>query len=303
MAVAYTQTLSVDMVLSEIEALEDWRNQIVRNKFYPESQTRETVVQAPSALLMWCRREMERNAIDRKIIDRMSLVYDELCKVAQQVVDAPAPLPVDIYDSFERQVESYVTQIRRLQQDLADSAGAVDMLTGLRTVAGMRAELKREQDRFDRKGTPFSIAHVEIDKVEELKGSLDRRSLDAVYASVAQMIARTLRSFDDAYYMGSGEYLVVLKHVEFMDACSVMDRLRGEIESTPVMLPNGEQLRVTASFGISEALQREPADVAMDHAKAALLEAKGTGGNRVSEYRETSALEQYAKDIGGKIGS
>ena len=299
-AVSYTQTLSMDMVVSEIEALLDWRNHILRQKFFPDAGTKPADPQAPSALLMWCRKEAERGTVERKLADRLGLVHEEMCKVAGQVIDAQGALSLELYDGFENQFEAFVTQVRRLQQDLSDTAGAVDTITGLRTVSGMRADLKREQDRFDRKGTSFSIANVEIDHLNDIQSKYDRRAQDAIYASIAAVIARTVRSFDDAYYLGKGEFIIVLKHVEFMDACAVMDRMRGDIETAPVFLPSGEKVRITTSFGIAEGLQRESVEVAIEHAKSALNEAKGLGGNRVSEFRETSALVQYAKDMNKK---
>lgn len=288
------------MIVSEIEALLDWRFEIMVQCFYPSKAARPADYHAPSALLMWCKKEAERNAIDRGIADKLEMVHDELCTLAHKLLESSGGevLPTfEIYNAFENQFEAYITQIRRLQQDVSDAVAAVDSVTGLRTVAGMRTDIKREQDRFDRKGTSFSIANIEIDKVEDLQQKFDRRSMDVIFANVAQVIARTVRSFDDAYYLGKGEYLVVLKHVEFMDACSVMDRLRGELENTPIFMPNGEKLRVTASFGIAEALQRETPELAIEHAKSALRIAKGEGGNKVKEFLERSALEQYARDI------
>lgn len=302
MAVSYTQILSADMVVSEIEALLDWRNQILRHAFYAQTSMQQSAdALPPSAMLMWCRREAERGTIDRKIEERFFLVHDELSKVARQVAahdTTTGIMPLALYDAFENQVEAFITQLRRLQQDLADTAGAVDSVTGLRTVAGMKTDLRREQDRFDRKGTGFSVANLEVDKIADLQSKYDRRGQDVIYAGVAQVIAKTLRSFDDAYYLGKGEYLVVLKHVEFMDACAVMDRLRGEIELTPIFFADGQKAKVTVSCGISEALMRETPDIALSNAKAALQQAKAAGGNRVAEYREKSALEQYAKDMG-----
>lgn len=300
MAVNYTQTLSIDMIVTEIESLLDWRNHIMRQCFFPGSEARPADPQAPSALLMWCKRGAESGSIDRKVVDRLVLVYEELCRAAKGIADhcaGGAPPSLEIYDAFERQFEAFVVQVRRLHQDISNAGMAVDAVTGLRTVSGMTSDLKREQDRFDRKGTSFSIANIEIDGMADLQQRYDRRVMDTVYATVAQVIARTVRSFDDAYFFGKGEFLLILKHVDFMDACSVMDRLRGEIENTPVFLPGGEKTKVTASFGISEALQRESPEVALHHAKTALLQAKEHGGNRVTEYRERSALEQYAQDV------
>lgn len=288
------------MIVSEIETLLDWRNSILRQCFFPGSQSRPAEYHAPSALLMWCKREADRSAIDRNVAERMGMVHEELCQNASQMLthcSAGATPTLELYDAFENQFEAFVTQIRRLQQDVSDSVVAVDPVTGLRTVAGMRNDIKREQDRFDRKGTSFSIANVEIDNVDDVLQRYDRRTADVIFTAVAQLIARTVRSFDDAYYLGRGEYLIVLKHVEFMDACSVMDRLRNEIDITPIGLPSGEKLHVTASFGIAEALQRESPETATQNAKSALQIAKGDGGNRVKEFLERSALEMYARDV------
>lgn len=300
MPVNYTQTLSADMVITEIESLLDWRNHLLRQCFFSDTQARAADSHPPAALLLWCRRGAESGAIDRKVVERMTVAHEELSTAAQGLLDHCSGVvtpTLALYDGFGIRFDGFVTQIRRLHQDIADAGMAVDAVTGLRTVSGMRGDLKREQDRFDRKGTSFSIADVEIDKLEELGQKYDRRTLETIFAAVAHMIARTIRSFDDAYFLGKGEYLVILKHVDFMDACAVMDRLRGEIDAATITLPDGGKARITASLGIAEALQRESADVALGNAKTALQAAKNGGGNRVHEYRETSILEQYAKDV------
>lgn len=302
MAVSYAQVLSTDMVIAEIEALLDWQGDVLRQCFFPGAPAPQPVdSNAPSALLIWCKREAERNTIDQTVVERLVHVYNDMCSMAKKLLDHAAAgqaMTPELFDDFHNQCDALINHIRRLQQDLADSSTAVDPVTGLRTVSGMRNDIKREQDRFDRKGTSFSIANIEIDNLDSLQKQYDRRGMDLIYSSVAQVIARTVRSFDDAYYLGKGEYILVLKHVEFMDACSVMDRLRGEIENNPVFMQTGEKLKITASFGIAEAVQREKPDVCIGYAKTALEEAQKAGGNRISEYRELSALAQYARDMG-----
>lgn len=298
MAVSYAQVISTDMIVSEIETILDWRNEVIRQCFFPGSQPRPAEATAPSAMLIWCRREADRGTVDRAVVERLAHAHEAMCKAARLILDhtaGGAAPTLALYDGVENECENFITHVRRLQQDLADSSTAVDPVTGLRTVAGMRNDIKREQDRFDRKGTAFSIANIEIDGLEPLQQKHDRRGMDLIYASVAQVIARTVRSFDDAYYLGKGEYILVLKHVDFMDACSVMDRLRGEIENNPIFMQSGEKLKVTASFGIAEAIQREKPDVCVGYAKTALAESKSAGGNRISEYREMSALAQFAR--------
>jgi diguanylate cyclase (GGDEF)-like protein len=297
MAVSYTQTLSTDRIVAEIEALLDWKHDVLRNAFFPADKLRDTEEKAPEAMLIWCRAQAEKGSLDKQVVDRMALVHAELCKQAKQL--SQGGITAGLYDTFENQFNAYVTQIRRLQQDLTASSISVDGVTGLRTLAGMQADIKKEQDRFDRKGTSFSIACIHLDGLPELQARFGKQKMDLIYAHAAHVISRSMRSFDDAYYADNGEYLIVLKHIDFLDACAVMDRLRGEIEHSPAYV-DGDKLKVTASFGISEALAKESHEVAIEHAKSALMEAKASGGNRVMEFREMSALEQYAKDLNRK---
>ncbi|MFH1158277.1 MAG: diguanylate cyclase [Pseudomonadota bacterium] len=294
MAVSYTQTLSSDMIVAEIKATVVWHAQILRHCFYPESRTSPVEIQPPALLLEWCRQQAEKGGFDKKTSDHLILVYDSLHESARNCASVLPP-PPDKFDFLTYNVEAYVTQLRRLQQDLVNAGMAVDTVTGLRTISGMRDDLKREQDRFNRKGTSFSVADIEIDRLPELQVKYDRRNLDFIFAHLAQNIAKTVRSFDDAYYLGKGEYIVVLKHVEFMDACAVMDRLRHSIEATVVMLDKGAEVSVTASFGVVEAVQREPVDLMLEHAKSALQKAKQAGGNRIHEFSEQSAFDVFVK--------
>lgn len=300
MPIYYDQNLSTDMILSEVEILLDWQVNLLRLGFFPSEKKAKLDALAPDGLLSWCRQQSERNMVDKKVVERMAYVHAELCRIAQSVVteiEAGRPLTLNLYDSFEHQCEAYLLQIRRVQMDMADSAVAVDQVTGLRTVAGMRNDIKREQDRFERKGTAFSIAALEIDNIIELQSKHDRRSIDTIYAHIAQIITRSIRSFDDAYFLGRGEYMLVLKHLDFMDACGAADRLRAQVEQKAVDLPNGDKVNVTVAFGITEAVQKDSPDVSIEHAKAALLDARNKGGNCVVEYHEMSPLARYAQDV------
>lgn len=300
MPVTYAQTLTPEMILTEVETLLAWRGQVVRQCFFPAEQKQPADAHAPSVLLMWCRRAAESGKIGRQQIEGVVAVHEELCKAAQKMLSHGGPPPPDLYDAFENQFEGFIARLRHLQQEVADSGLSVDPVTGLRTASGMMDDLRREQDRYDRKGPPFSLAAIGIDRLPELEQRHDRRAMDAIVQSVAQAVARTVRSFDDAYVTGRGEFLLVLKNIGFEDACAVMDRLRAEVAGMPVFLPGGDKIRVTASFGLAEALQKEEVALSLRNAQRALVQARDAGGNRVFEFRETSALEQFAKDTGRK---
>lgn len=299
MVIAYAQTVSTDIILSEIQALLDWQTDVLRQCLFPAAQLRPVDPRAPSALLEWCRREQEKNLLDSKFVDRLATIHATLSKAAEEAIDyckGGQALSIVLFDALEHQCEGYASHIRRLQQAMSDSAVAVDAVTGLRTIAGMRNDIKREQDRFDRKGTSFSIAAGEIDHLDDLMQRYDRRTLEGIYAHVAQIIMGMTRSFDDAYFLGRGEYMIVLKHLEFRDAGAVMERLRVQVAETPYVTPAGERLKLTISFGLTEAMQRDTPDLGIEHARSALFDAKQLG-NTVAEYKELSALQRYAQDM------
>lgn len=307
MAVSYTQSLSTEMIIGEIEALIDWRHSIVRRCFYPDYPSiHESRMQAPDTLLHWCRNKAASGQMDKNVLQRLESAYEDLNISAEQYFNAAAGgkrPAIDMYDTLENQCVSYVNHLRRLQQDVFDSGMSVDGLTGLRTVSGMYSDIKKEQDRFDRKGTPFSIARVEIDDNTKIQGSYDRFCVDKIFASVGVQIGKMVRSFDDAYYLGGGEYLIVIKHVDFKDACAVVDRMRVMIEKTPITLPDGRAITVTASFGIAESMPREKTELTIDNAKGAMRKAQELGGNRVIPFLELSVLEQLKRELKEKEDS
>lgn len=300
MAVSYSNIISADAVVSEIETLNEWRTGLLRQRFYPDVLTTglDDAAAPPTTLLPWCQQEVKRGTIDAKIVDRLAQSFADLTTLSKEIAaTAAGPLPLALYDRLSIGFDSYISQVRRLHQDLADAAGAVDTLTGLRTVSGLRAELKREQDRFDRKGTPYNVACIGLDNVGDLSSRYNRRQMDSVYAAIGGLIASSLRSFDDAYYLGGGEYIIILKHIEFMDSCAVMDRLRHQVEDNPVLMAGGDKVQLTVSLGIAEAHQHESSEKAIDNAKTAMLNAKAKGGNCVVEFHEKSALTLYAGEF------
>lgn len=299
MPVQYTQAITAQTLLTEIEAVFDWQSQLLRAAFYPGSNTGEIVSAPPTQFVQWCEEEVGKGNIDKKMTEKILMLHEDIGTIGKKIVAAVMggeTLSIENYDALEQRIDAYIMQLRRLEQDLMTVSTAVDHVTGLRTVTGMRTDLKREQDRLDRKGTSYCLGNIAIDNVDDLTQKYDRKTQDVVYAAVAQTISHAIRSFDDAYYMGRGEYLLCLKHVEFMDACAVMDRLRAQLADTPVHLKEQGDIDVTVSIGVAEALPKEDVDFVLNNSKSALKQAKEQGGNRTQEYQEMSALQKYALD-------
>jgi two-component system cell cycle response regulator len=106
---------------------------------------------------------------------------------------------------------------------------------------------------------------------------------DNILKEFASRVRSTVRGADLACRFGGEEFVVVMPDTAPDVAATVAERLRTVIETAPFLVdPSGQELKVTASFGISS---RTASIVTPGHlmkqADLALYEAKNAGRNRV----------------------
>ncbi len=300
MALKYASVLSGDMLLGDIEAHIEWFGQVMRMAFFPQS-VETTIFEIPTALVAWCVDAAAKGELDETAVGQLHRLHDELADEAAKYVRAAqggTEMTLEAYNAVEHRLLAYIQQVRRIGEDAAGSSMGLDTVTGLRSVAGMKNEVARELDRRDRKGDPFCICNLEIDNVAELSRQYDRRTMEEIYAHVAGILMKSTRSFDDGYHLGRGEFVLCLKHIDILDACSVMDRFRDQIASTPAYLDGSfDPTHVTASFGVAEPIPGDKIDDIFNNAKKALRRAQEGGGNQVVHWKEQSALQEYAQEV------
>lgn len=296
MALQYQTSLTSEMLIDDIEKHVIWYNEILRKSLFPSSEV-EVSHTPPNAFVNWCRENITEDQPEYNSIARVQTLHQELSEAAHVMLERAGAITKSVFDTLEHGYEAYITQLRKLQQDVMTSGAAIDPVTGLHTVSNMYPEVARELDRSARKGGPFCLAHVLIDKLDDYKEIYDRREQDVIYASVAAVMTKMIRSFDDAYFLGQGEYIICLKQVDKLDACSVMERLCDLVRQNLIKLPNMREQTVTISCGVTEPVpEEEKIEDIFKHAKMALGYAIEDGGDRVEQYYEMSRLEQYAKD-------
>lgn len=300
MAVEYEGSLSTEMILSDVEAHVDWLNKAMRRAFFPHDGQTGIKLSAPMSFVQWCKEAAQGGQLKQDSVDRLESLHNELAQSVKTLLDNAAankPPTLQMYDDIEHRLDAYIVQLKRLGEDASTVGNTVDPVTGLRSVVGMRNDLLRELDRRERKGEPFCITAVQIDDIEQMDKEYDRTTLDVVISAVGNQIAGALRSFDDVYHLGDGEFLLCLKHVDLLDACSVMDRMRAMIAANFIDLPGGSAIKATASFGVAEPIPGDDIDTVTANAKHALREAQDAGGDRVEQFEEMSPLVQYARDV------
>jgi diguanylate cyclase (GGDEF)-like protein len=130
---------------------------------------------------------------------------------------------------------------------------------------------------------------LDIDHFKRVNDTWGHPVGDQVLKAVATVLAEHVRSNDIAARVGGEEFVVLLVDTEQGGAHTFAERLRVAIMDIEVEVP-GDRVRLTASFGVAEAVSSETKlDEVLGCADRALYHAKHNGRNRVSVASELDA--------------
>lgn len=191
-------------------------------------------------------------------------------------------MPAEAYDAFLASVERFDAQARRLRDAFRKATSDIDSLTGLRNRQTMLEDLQREHERGLRTGAPFCLALADVDHFKRVNDTHGHGVGDLVLRSVAGLFLMHVRPYDTVFRYGGEEFLIGLPNAEPETAAPVLERLREALEQSPVALPDGTSLSVTASFGMACVVPGLVLRDAIERADRALYAAKRQGWNRVA---------------------
>jgi diguanylate cyclase (GGDEF)-like protein len=178
--------------------------------------------------------------------------------------------------AFARPILSTLGDFRRVA-----SQAATDSLTGLANRRSFDDELALEWRRAERVGDPLALVLVDLDNFKSINDDRGHQAGDAVLRRVAAILDSGARNADLAARYGGEEFALLAPETDLLGATKLADRLRGDLEAATIDLPNGEQLSVTASFGVALKGTLERPEQLIAAADKALYEAKRNGKNRV----------------------
>ena len=165
-----------------------------------------------------------------------------------------------------------------------------DGLTGCYNRSHALEVLDGEIRRARRSKLPLSLVMFDLDNFKEINDRHGHLCGDAVLAAVGARMKAELRGSDLKCRYGGDEFMVILPDTPLGGAKQVSENLRRQLETYGVAW-NNEQIRVTASFGITPV---NPADqdplAAIARADAALYRAKERGRNDVQVEEQPPAL-------------
>lgn len=189
---------------------------------------------------------------------------------------------------LHRQLAAQRAELERLNVRLAEQA-RTDPLTNLGNRLRMREDLEVLRTRIDRYGQTYCAVLLDVDHFKLYNDNYGHPAGDEVLRRVAGAIESHCRGGDTAYRYGGEEFLIILPEQGLKSGAAIADRLRRTIES--LQIPHEAKDPpgfITVSLGVSvlEPGADKSPETLLKEADRALYEAKESGRNRVSVYRE-----------------
>lgn len=127
-----------------------------------------------------------------------------------------------------------------------------DQLTGALTRRGFIERVEQEISRHRRYGRPASLAMIDIDHFKAINDRHGHPAGDAVLREVARLLRVEARPNDLLGRLGGEEFGMLMPETDAQAGYLAAERLRKAIAAAHVEAAPGLQVRMTASFGVSE---------------------------------------------------
>jgi diguanylate cyclase (GGDEF)-like protein len=162
-----------------------------------------------------------------------------------------------------------------------------DPLTGLYNRAYLADRFLVELRRARNYGFPMSVVLFDIDRFKRINDQYGHPAGDAVLLKLASFLREQMRSTDAVVRYGGEEFAVLMATADSDVAFEQADRIRAELEKTPIVVPGqAEPVQVTISGGVATYPQDgQTFTDLIAVADAGLYHAKENGRNQVSASR------------------
>ena len=173
--------------------------------------------------------------------------------------------------------------------DIVQWQAITDELTGLVNRRRFLDALRSEITRGQRLGGRLSVVLADLDDFKLINDRFGHHAGDEVLIAFADLLRAHGRDVDVAARLGGEEFAILLPETGLDGASAVADRLCRSLAELRIPLGEGEEVTVTASFGVAELGERQSIDGLLRAADSALYRAKEQGKNRVERARAGAA--------------
>lgn len=291
MSLEYEQgNQNLEAVTGIIDDYNDWFGQVVTAVSYPEENNITDNVHKPVSFISWAQdqRSDEENGFSSDIIENLEEMHIDMMSRGDMIMQITStgnkPDFADFSD-FKNLFDAFTGRLRRLERDSMAEGAGFDEKTGLRNEKVMEEDLNKEMERVARNGSPFSIIYTRIDRFFQFDDK------DPVIEIVADNIKKCMRTFDDAYYLGGGDFVLSLKQADMIGAQAATNRLQNFIKTD-----ENNNSNITLSYCMSEPVAGDKVDELIGNMKSD-LDAYDGDDDVVLKFVEVSALQRYLDEV------
>lgn len=291
-------TRSIDVLVSNKQALTQERCSEIFHKFLSEARNQEKVehageevrhtIQSMSAAVQDVKSAtFEYNDKLDSISGEMDTVKDTdgLRNIMQRMMDDTKNM-MQHNEKLEKELDQSSTILAELKRDLENirREAMTDGLTGLSNRKAFDGELARIAAEADDTGGTFALLMVDIDHFKSFNDNFGHQIGDQVLRLVARTLVDGVKGRDVAARYGGEEFVIILPETPLKAAVTVGNALRRAVASKDVVNRNsGEKLgSITMSVGAAEYAGNEDVAEVIARADAALYTAKHNGRNQVA---------------------
>ncbi|MHB8902402.1 MAG: GGDEF domain-containing protein [Thermoguttaceae bacterium] len=182
---------------------------------------------------------------------------------------------------MQQQLDSAEQQLRQQAEEIKSQteAARTDALTGLGNRRVFDDSITALIARFEERGTPFAVTILDVDHFKRFNDMHGHQVGDLVLQHAAKVYVGAVPATDIVTRIGGEEFAVIHPAVSIEEAAQRADAVRKALDDSH-LVSDGQELHVTVSLGVAEALAGETVMALIERADAALYAAKKGGRNR-----------------------
>lgn len=157
-----------------------------------------------------------------------------------------------------------------------------DGLTGVLTRRAFLTATEHEMKRFKECQIPSCLVLADLDHFKRINDNFGHGVGDLVLSTSARLALETKRPEDMLGRLGGEEFALVLTAMDAQSSLAKIEDFRLLLQAQNITLPTGEEIKITASFGIAQISDAfNTVEEWLAAADEALYEAKRAGRNQV----------------------
>lgn len=289
MALEYNNQTNFETLAPVLEEYAGWFGSVALSVGFPEDKSALEKISAPNSFQYWVKNVEAEGELNSLVLEDIIKVHDDMLRTGGIILDAVRSgkkVERDSFVEFKNIYSAFLSRLRRLEKDTAMDGSGLDEATGLRNSKVIQDDLKKENERLSRQGNPFSLVMTRVDGFPSLADQ--KASLSIATANVK----RCMRSFDDAYYLGEGHFLLSLKHADIIGAQAATGRLQQYLQKD-----EANHDKMTMSYCVAEPVQGDEMPNLLKNMRQD-LDDHLHASDAVLKFLERSPLERFVNKIG-----